>query len=305
MKFRTGFTTFSDEVEKYFLKGKYFNIHFEKEISKKVERSAYEIIIEADNERKAQQAFELLIASISLEYGYSFYEFQNLPEVRNYEINEITTYSFENYKNSVEIFAANFFNAAKICCKASFRKKYYISIYKYYLASCIHSNYLNDLDPTRREYYKQSKNPLDHIRYANAILIFYTIIEELQIEIRASNKNPSKIKDEWNPVVLEDLLERIKNEKINPELEIYWDLRYKPTNIQKSDKLKIGDKANWAFKNVRDSQIKLVDAISYISWLRSKIVAHKLNDNFMSISIYDVANVNMLIRKILMDILNK
>lgn len=164
---------------------------------------------------------------------------------------------------------------------------------------------MNDLDPIRIEYYEQSKNPLDHLRYANAILIFYTIIEELQIEIRASKNNPSKIKDEWSPPVLENLIERIKKEKINLDLEIYWNLRHKPTNVQKSNKLKIGNKARWAFNNVRDSKIKLVDAISYMSWLRSKIIAHKLNDNFMSISIYDVANANILIRKILKDILDK
>lgn len=116
MKFRTGFKTSSDEVKGDFLKGKYFNIHFEKKINQVFERNAYEIIIEADSEKKAQQAFELLIASISLEKGYSFLDFQYLPEVINYDISEISTYNFESYKNTINIFPLNIYKAAKICC---------------------------------------------------------------------------------------------------------------------------------------------------------------------------------------------
>ena len=51
MKFRTGFKTSSDEVKGDFLKGKYFNIHFEKKINQEFERNAYEIIIEADSDQ--------------------------------------------------------------------------------------------------------------------------------------------------------------------------------------------------------------------------------------------------------------
>ena len=82
----------------------------------------------------------------------------------------------------------------------------------------------------------------------------------------------------------------------------YWNLRSKPTKVHPQSKLQLVDKALWSKEYVRDSTIEIIDAISYSSWLRSKIIAHKLNDDFLSISIYDVANVNFLVRQILLDI---
>lgn len=45
---------------------------------------------------------------------------------------------------------------------------------------------------------------------AQAIIIFYSVIEELGLEIRANRDNPSFINGRWNPVIKNELENRLK-----------------------------------------------------------------------------------------------
>jgi hypothetical protein len=54
----------------YILHGKYFNFHFEKHIYKeRYSKKDRELIIQAASEEKAQQAYELFIAAVTLSKG--------------------------------------------------------------------------------------------------------------------------------------------------------------------------------------------------------------------------------------------
>lgn len=157
------------------------------------------------------------------------------------------------------------------------------------------------LDPYHTDYQKLSRNLLERLKYSYTILALYSIIEELGLEVRASNKNPSKLNGSWNPLVKKDIENRLLKSKIDINKKLSWNLRTKPTKVHPKNKLQLIEKASWAKYFIRDSTIEIIDAISYSSWLRSKIIAHKFNDDFLSISIYDVANVNFLVRRILLD----
>ena len=293
-KFRTGAVCWSNELPEYkIINGKYFKYYFEKHLYEGFGNDKFELVIESSTENKAQQAYELFIAALTLINGHLVYSINELPSVLSYKLDELNNPLHFHYKN----------RAALLASKASFKKIHSISLYKYLFACTQHSNFIIHLDPFHTDYQKLTKNPLDHLRYSFAIFSLYSIIEELGIEIRASHTKPSKIKGSWNPTIKNDLEKRLIKSKVKISKMAYWNLRSSPTKVHPKDKLQLAGKASWAKYSIRDSRIEIIDAISYLSWLRSKIIAHKLNDGYLSISFYDVANANFLIRQILLDIL--
>jgi hypothetical protein len=63
-------------------------------------------------------------------------------------------------------------------------------------------------------------------------------------------------------------------------------------------------KAPWARWDVRDIQIDVVDAIAHVSWLRSKVSAHKSDPQSVRLlSVYDVSNAQRLARRLLLETL--
>ncbi|MGC8691159.1 MAG: hypothetical protein ACP5SP_06955 [Caldisericum sp.] len=195
--------------------------------------------------------------------------------------------------------------ACKIACKVSFRRVYYNALLKYQLGNYLYSITPIELDPSHSLYYKLSPFPSDYVKFAYAIIAFYSVIEELGLEIRASEKKPSFINGKWNPVIKKDLEARLKKDGINTQELFSWILRSTPTNIErhllKSGKLKPVKKSSWARSSVRDSKIKLVDAILLVSNLRSSISSHKFSKLVESLSIYDVSNANYLVRRLLIE----
>jgi hypothetical protein len=172
----------------------------------------------------------------------------------------------------------------------------------------LHSNAIEDLDPRRSPYYKSSSFVDDKIRMGQAIILFYSVIEELELEVRASYEKPSFINKKWNPEVKKELEMRLKKSGINMDDKNYWNLRSTPTkierNLKKQKKFSLLEKAQWAYGYARDSKIKVIDAILLSSWMRSCVASHKLSkshDLINSISIYDVANANHLARRLLLE----
>src|SRR5690606_10503865 len=83
-----------------------------------------------------------------------------------------------------------------------------------------------DLEPYFSELYI-SEYPYEHLKYAYSIVLTYSVIEELGIEIRASKEKPSVIDGEWNPEVLSDLKERLNEKNIDPDKTLVWSVRGK------------------------------------------------------------------------------
>jgi hypothetical protein len=282
MKFRTGAVSWAHEITgKKLLVGKYFKFYFLKNSLSSFDEKSYELIIDAKSEAKAQQAFELFISALALVEGHVVFPIHELPNVFLYQNGKIDIHLL---RPGIRLFQqSGIYRASVIAAKSSFKKIHVYSLSKYLFACSQHSNYIIDLDPFHTEYQKLTKKPLDHLRYSYAILAMYSIIEELGLEIRATEKVPSKLKGEWNPVVKYDLENRLKKSKINLNKRAVWNLRSRPTKIHQRDKLQLQGKASWSSYSIRDSEIEIIDAIAYSSWLRS--------------------NVNFLARQLLLDIL--
>ena len=80
-----------------------------------------------------------------------------------------------------------------------------------------------------------------------------------------------------------------------------WHLRDTPTIIERTRRPSIIRKTEWSGFKVRDSYIEIIDAIAYASWLRSRISSHRLSNLAKSLTIYDVANVQHLSRRLLLE----
>lgn len=161
-----------------------------------------------------------------------------------------------------------------------------------------------ELDPTHSPNIPKSVFPEDHIRMATAITSAYSTIEELGLAIRASNQNPSRINGAWNPSVRNELEQRLTSAGVDLAEQFYWNLRGKRTRIETRRQPEITQLARWAVKNVvRDGQMHVSDAIAYASFLRSQIAAHSHDDKgyLRALSVYDVANVQFLARRLLLE----
>lgn len=137
-----------------------------------------------------------------------------------------------------------------------------------------------------------------------AISLAYSSIEELGLTIRASEKKPSRINGAWNPVVKDELEQRLKKAGVNLAEQSYWNLRGKRTRIEIKRQPEITKLARWAIKNVvRDGQMHVSDALAYASFIRSQIAAHSQDDKgyVKVLSVYDVANVQFLGRRLLLE----
>jgi hypothetical protein len=301
-------------------KGKYFSIYFDTPREEKshttcgsqdakgnyIEKICKEAIIQANSIENAIKVVELISAALTL-LNAELYEADRtsilpfLPEERKLMAREFMLEE-EMIGSRIQVIPQVLL-ACKIACKASFRRAYYNALLKYQLGNYLYSINPTDLDPSHSPYYKLSPFPSDYLKFAYAIIAFYSVIEELGLEIRASEKNPSFINGEWNPTVREDLEERLKKGGINTRELFSWSLRSTPTNIErhllKSGKLKPIKKSSWARSSVRDSEIELVDAILLVSNLRSKISSHKFRKSVEFLSIYDVSNANYLARRLL------
>jgi hypothetical protein len=103
----------------------------------------------------------------------------------------------------------------------------------------------------------------------------------------------------WNPKVLSDIVERLKESNINDDLTFDWIYRGAPTRIEQEVKPFFGFDSQWVAygKDVRDKTLTFPEAIRNVSYLRNFLTAHKLNDLTQYISPYDVFNVQSLVRQ--------
>jgi hypothetical protein len=300
-KYKVGLIAWENEASNRLkIKGKFFSVSFTKVDYTKSSIEGYEVIVATNNYQNARKVIQLIAASLALLNGGAYFTLDSLPNITPMQ-NDGETIPNTFFGNSVSSFS-DIPKAIMISAAASYKRKYFLSLLKYQLGCELHSNNIMDLYP---EYFRLSKNPADHLRIAYAIILFYSILEELGLEIRASAKTPSRINGKWNPIVKSDLEKRLSASKININEEITWHLRSTPTKIERLQKPAVGKKTEWSTSSIRDAKIGLIEAISYASWLRSKIASHKLNEAFTSLSIYDVANINYLVRHLLLNIIDR
>ena len=265
---------------------------------------AKEIIIYAQSKERAEYVANLIIATHCLYTGdlCAYYDrtvFQNRAET----VEEIAKQLSVGGHSTLGIY--NLPVACLISAKASQKKAYQYAIFKYLLSYQAVPIHARDLDPQGDWIPGKviSMFPKEHISYTTAITLCYSVLEELSLDIRASNKEPSMINGKWNPRIKRELEERLISAGIDLSEHLLWTLRDTPTKIERERKPTILQKTEWAYCKVRDVYVNVIDAIAYSSWLRSKVSAHKLSTLSKSLTIYDVANVQHLTRRLLLETL--
>jgi hypothetical protein len=141
--------------------------------------------------------------------------------------------------------------------------------------------------------------PRDHARLAAAIVAAYQVLEELDLGIPASGKNPSRPNGEWNPTVRKDLERRLTAAKVDLGDLALWQRRGTPRRVEKRRPTKPVKRAEWAGHRIRDEEVEVVDAIADLSWLRSHASSHGLS-RAVSLTGYEVANAQYIARRVLL-----
>jgi hypothetical protein len=267
-------------------------------------RSLKEVIIHAASLARAQEVADLIYAAMCLDWGEQpeFGRREVLPadpeEAK--QLGELAL--MVRREKTAQIFGVP--RACVIATKASRRKVYQYALHKYLLSHHVMPLDSRLLDPARWERGPAVSSAAGHhVSCAYAIIAAYSVLEELALELRASKDKPSMIRGKWNPVVKNELESRLRASGIDLSETIIWHLRGIPTRIERRRGVGESGKAPWAYGEIRDRMVNVVDAIAYASWLRSRVSSHRLGEAARSLTHYDVANVQHLARRLRLETL--
>jgi hypothetical protein len=254
-----------------------------------------EIMIRAQKLARAQQAMNLLVSAMAaLEGSITFG-----PEPFSIEPRAAGT----ALPTTSYLSRSGLLDACVLANRASRKRSSSYALHKLALSYQSSSPHLMDLHPDEspRRFQVQS-DPIYHVYLANAVTLAYSAIEELGLELRASQKNPSKMPDgAWNPSVKADLEHRLQMSGIDLSDTHIWTQRGPKTRIEKKRPPPSTGKPNWSRGNVRDVNVWLIDALALASWLRSSTTTHRFSDTARSLTVYDAHNVQSLARHLIME----
>lgn len=190
----------------------------------------------------------------------------------------------------------NAFKAICVAVKSSYRVSYKNALARYYLSR--ESWSVPNIEIFQGyNHFGVSSDVLIRMRYAGAIVFAYGVIEELGLAMRAGVT--SRKYNKWIPSVRSDLEERLVKAGCSLDEPFYWIRRGKPTSIERG--VPFGNcESDEVRKSLyrRDGMVELADAVSQVSFLRSKVSAHGGQRLVSSLTGYDVFNSQMLARRL-------
>lgn len=143
-----------------------------------------------------------------------------------------------------------------------------------------------------------------HVHQLTSIVLAYSAIEEMGCEIRASKEKPRFINGKWNQAVWDEAEARLSGKGIDLNRRFTWVIRGDATPIHKEIPDDFGiPSSKYDGKTIKDRDMHIVEAIQMASWLRNEVASHRFRELSSSISPYDVHNVQMLVRIIIMQCL--
>jgi hypothetical protein len=258
-----------------------------------------EIIIEAASRAGAAKAHELLLQALAL-IGH-----EAIDNLDDFFIRDSNIRAFGNTRGSFRE-TMDITKACKLAAKASQKEYLAIALAKYYLSLQLCNIQVMDLKPGRT--FSRVDNRLYRTVLQQAIVVSYSVIEELVVEVRADRDKPSVLEDgTWNPPILADLRERLTKKGMKLDRQFVWDIRGRETTLEKKKPRQIHKTAKptpWQQPWVRDIEVGIEDAIAHLSWLRSTVSSHCSSSKIKLIrglSVYDVTNGQLLARQLLLE----
>jgi len=254
-----------------------------------------EIQIRAPGPSQAQRALNLLVSSMAVLDGSITF----CPEPFSIEPLEVGTTGH----TGSSISRTGFLNACKLANRVSRSRPLAYALHKIALSYQSCSPHIMDLDPGESpRLFGIQTDPIYHVYLANAVTLAYSAIEELGLDVRASQRNPSRMPDgSWNPIVKANLEARLRKSGIDISSAQIWTLRGPKTRIEKRRPPQSVGRPRWSRGRVRDINVPLIDALALASWLRSCTTTHRFTDATRSLTVYDAHNVQSLARRLFME----
>ena len=275
----------------------------ENHFNDRLEFQQNELIITCSDESIADNALSLLKGGILLAYPDPS---TTLLDLYVSNMDERSPEFYKNYPDNFRKLESTAFGC-QILNKIITKKDESYALEKYKVSLELLSFTPQSADPKYGQvfdHYAYEKR--NHTRAAFAVITAFSAIEELGLEIRSSAKNPRFINNtegEWNPKVLKNILKRLNKKGINDTDTFDWIFRGEQTEIEKNIKPYFGIDSEWIKygENVRDKTLTYPEALHNASYLRNYIAAHKFKELTQFISPYDVFNVQMLTRKLILE----
>ncbi|MEW5597008.1 hypothetical protein ABGT24_26670 [Peribacillus frigoritolerans] len=258
---------------------------------------AFELIVYAPNEDIAQNISNLIHGGRLLAYPNVFHN----PSPKNVNDIQYDFILYENYRQD-EINESMLF-ACLVAARSWKNKNLIYSIEKYRFSLQLDSFTPHSASPIHGQVFSvEDREYSYHVSAAYAFLSAYSIIEELGLDIRSSQEKPRFTKSkEWNPVVKEDIIKRLSGIGVNEFETINWLIRGTPSELYTSIKPKLGINSKWSDGEiVNDQEMKIYDAIHYCSYIRNYFIGHKFDEVISYINPYDIYNVQMLVRRLIL-----
>jgi hypothetical protein len=254
-----------------------------------------EVMIRASGADQARQALSLLVSSLAvLEGSITFCpEPFSLGPIE--DGTQPPTGSFQTM--------GGLLNACQLANRATRNRNFVYAVHKLALSFQSSSPNIMDLQPgesPRR--FRVQTDPIYHVYLANAVTLAYSAIEEVGLELRATQENPSKMPDgSWNPSVKSEIEQRLRKSGIDITEDQIWTLRGPKTRVEKGRPPPSTGKPSWSRGTVRDVNVKLIEALALASWLRSGTTTHRFTDRTRSLTVYDAHNVQFLARRLILE----
>jgi hypothetical protein len=268
-------------------------------------KDSLQAILHARTISAAKNAFDLLGAGITLRHGQFVIETDEFPMPEENVIKEALLKRYDEMMlRKICISCDSIAEGISIAAKSSRSIDTQYGLLKYRQGCLSYSASNVDLDPERAtEHLGVERYRISHVILAQAIITYYSVIEQLGLEVRATLKKPSRLPSgEWNPPVLEDLTKRLTAAGVRLKSSCVWIQRGTPTKVgTKALSTARVTKTPWTRgPYVRDKFVDVRDAILAASNLRSKVSSHRLDSKVASLTPYDVENVRNLARRLLL-----
>lgn len=266
--------------------------------------AAKEVFIIAKSERTARRVVsDIVSAMVLLEGSTALIPDLAVPVDWQNDANEHRTGAKRLHSGGWSM--SGFPLACRIAARVSRRLSLQYALAKLKLSCETASFHEIDLDPYHSESIPRWHRTEDHVRLATAIVLAYSVIEELALEVRASHKNPSSINCQWNPVVKRELEDRLKRAGIDLSDPVVWSIRGGRSRLEAERPKHLflrSTRTPWTRWDIRDRHVEVVDAIGHASFLRSRVSSHRLKPALVRmLSAYDVANVQHLARRLFLE----
>lgn len=274
---------------------------------------AKELTVDSSNTKDAQLISELV--NIGCLLGYPSLQDYPTPsfvvninekdEVNNSSSKKLKKKYYEEYY-AQEPIRSNLYLGCLIASKSFNNLKYIYMLNKYRLSLKLSSLSPHSLHPRHGDVFSGYENDYEfHVSGAYAFLSAYSIIEDLKVDIKSSKDNQRIIINNGinllNPKIIEDTIYRLKEKNIDGDELISFVVRGENRNLTSKVSPAFGTKSSFnAYNDVHDIDLSIVEAIHYCSYIRNYFLAHGFSEENSYLSPYDIHNVQMLVRRLLL-----